>query len=324
MKDVRHTPVLAQEALELFEAGSDDVLLDCTLGLGGHAEAFLKVTEPNGRVVGIEADRETFEIAKSNLREYGSRVVYLEGNFANLREVLRLKDSANGGGIVESNIPSKFSYILFDLGYNSYQMDGGMPGLSFDGEAEPRMLYSERWRLPASYLNEVNALTERLGFYPDVPELLEYLDVNDLREIVRLYGEERYAGRIARSIKAAEIVTAKDLADAVAESVPSNYERRRIHPATRTFQALRLVVNRELESLEAALPQTLDLLREGGVLAVISFHSLEDRIVKRFIKSGGLEVMTKKPITVSEDELKRNPRARSAKLRAGVVRNTEI
>jgi len=174
--------------------------------------------------------------------------------------------------------------------------------------------------LPASQLQSVNYAQQRLGYEPDVSDLLRLLSEQEIEELIATYSEERMTGRIATALKREQPATAAALAMAVRDAVPGSYEQGRIHPATRTFQAFRMAVNRELEALTAALPQAQALLNPGGVLAVISFHSLEDRIVKQFMREAGrsdeIELLTKKPRTATEAELQQNPRSRSAKLRA--------
>lgn len=182
------------------------------------------------------------------------------------------------------------------------------------------MAYGALSKLPASQLQSLNWLESKLGVLPDVADVITHLSEEELSDLIRVYGEERYAGRIARALKRALPAAwrAKTLAQVIVDAVPARYEHGRIHPATRTFQALRLAVNRELEALSAALPQAVELLAPAGVLAVISFHSLEDRIVKNFFRDrkSMLETLTKKPITATAEEISQNPRSRSAKLRA--------
>lgn len=325
MSEQQHIPVLADEIIELFQPKSTDTLLDATLGLGGHTAAYLQASEPSGKVVGIDADAKSMQIARDNLAEFGTRVTYIEGNFANLKQICQqykkpdqskeFKNSLPGGGIVEKGIPSKFSHILFDLGFNSHQI-GGDSGLTFSSQTSMRMLYGDLGPLPQSSVQAINLLTQRLGTYPDVPELVEYLRAEELEEIIRLYGEERYARRIAVAIKERVPTTSHELFSVIVKVVPGGYEHGRINPATRTFQALRIAVNRELEVLASALPQAAELLSSEGKLAVISFHSLEDRIVKNFVRSSRtLTPVNKKPIVAGGEEIKKNPRSRSAKLR---------
>jgi 16S rRNA (cytosine1402-N4)-methyltransferase len=322
MEKTVHIPVLTQEILALFQPHTNDVLLDTTVGAGGHARAYLEATAPHGRVVGVDADLRALNLARDNLKEFGSRVTLLNAHFANLAE--GLNDSIKGGGIV----PPLFNHILFDLGVGSHQLADATRAFSFQVEAPLTMRYGLAKHLPPAGLVSLNQLEQRLGRYPDVTDLLKYLMTEELAEILRVYGEERYAKKIAYFLKEkhAQLKTARQLAAVVQEAVGRTYERGRIHPATRTFQALRLAVNRELESLIAALPQAFALAEADGIVAVISFHSLEDRIVKRFFreqsrKSQG-EILTKKPLRATSEETRKNPRARSAKLRAMQKRET--
>lgn len=311
--------------MHLLQPKPGDVLLDATVGQGGHAQAYLDATAPDGKVVGLDADAQALTQAKENLAKVGERVQFLNQNFASLThsinsgstpsQVEGLKDSLTGGGIV----PSRFSHILFDLGLGSHQLADKSRGFSFASHGPLVMAYGELKQLPLSQLQPLNWLEKKLGYPPDAADIIQFLSEGELSELIRHYGEERYASRIARALKRTPPLTsAQALAQVIAGAVPATYEHGRINSATRTFQALRLAVNRELEALQAALPQAVALLHPGGVLAVISFHSLEDRIVKNFFRDhkDALEILTIKPITATDEEISRNPRSRSAKLRA--------
>lgn len=321
-----HIPVLVEEVIALFDPQPGDSLLDATVGGGGHAAAYLDRTGPTGHVVGFDADERSLGYAADKLKPYGTAATLHHENFFNL------KDSFKGGGI----LPKEFTHVLFDLGFASHQLLDHARGFSFASATSLAMRYGEGDNLPAAQIAALNRVSKRLGYHPDVPDLLEALTAEELAQVLRAYGEERYARRVAAAIKETTPLpaTATALADVVRQAVPSQYERGRIHPATRTFQALRVAVNRELEALEQALPQALELLAETGKLAVISFHSLEDRIVKRWMRaeakgcicppvqpictcgrSPRVEIVTKKPVRASASELTQNPRARSAKLR---------
>ncbi len=310
-KPTIHTPVLVEKVLAHFQPNNGDYLLDATLGTGGHTKAFLDATAPNGKVVGFDADPSALKQAQKQLSEYGARVSYTNTNFANL------KNSFTGGGIVQK--PPMFSHILFDLGLGSHQLDDPKRGFSFQSQSSLDMHYGNLDNLPDSRFDFINKLTRRLGRYPEVSDLIEYLYEDQLADIIYVYGEERNSRRIARAIKqSSEPLTSPDaLAQTIAGASPRR--RSRINPATRTFQALRLAVNRELEALTDALPQALDLLKDNGFIAVISFHSLEDRIVKHYFrdqaKAERLHILTKKPERADDEEVKQNPRSRSAKLR---------
>lgn len=310
-KPTSHTPVLVEEILAHWQPNNGDYLLDATLGTGGHTKAFLEATAPGGKVVGLDADPHAIKQAQKQLSKYGTRVSYINANFANL------KNSIMGGGIVQN--PPMFSHILFDLGLGSHQLADPERGFSFQSQSSLNMRYGNMDNLPDSQFDFINKLTRRLNGYPEVSDLIKYLYEDQLADVIYIYGEERYSRRIARAIKqSSEPLTSPDtLARLIAAKVQRR--RSRIHPATRTFQALRLAVNRELEALTVALPQALDLLKDNGFIAVISFHSLEDRIVKHYFresaKAGRLDVITKKPQQAGEKEVKDNPRSKSAKLR---------
>lgn len=313
--------MLVGQIREHFQPKKGDILLDATLGMGGHAKMFLDAS-PDTRVIGIEADAKALESAKELLAEYGDRVRYILGTYARLEDLLQ-----------EVGIAS-VTHVLFDLGIGSHQLEDSSRGFSFAGGEGLSMRFGSFENLPPSSLDAVKALERRIGYPPDVEDLISHLSQRDLAFLIRTYGEERYASRIARGIQEAGATSAKELTEAIARVVPSVYRKGKIHPATRTFQALRLAVNRELESLEAALPQALKMLAPDGLLAVISFHSLEDRIVKQYFRreardcicpptqiecicghKAQLTLLTKKPIRPKEEEIMDNPRARSAKLR---------
>ncbi len=303
--------------MNVFSPTPASHLLDATVGHGGHTRAYLEGTSADSTAVGLDADREALKMAAENLAEFGNRVQLVCANFANM------KDSLLGGGILPhpptGGSPPLFHHILFDLGIGSHQLADPNRGFSFASGAELGMAYGELAALPPAKVAALNALQNHRGYLPDVSDILSGLTAADLAEVIRFYGEERYAERIARALKQSlPISSAKELAHLITDAVPGSYEHGRIHPATRTFQALRIATNRELEALEVALPQALDLLLPQGVLAVISFHSLEDRIVKNFVRQhkDALEILTKKPTRAGQAEIQRNPRSRSAKLRA--------
>ncbi len=282
-----HVPVLLEEVLSHLALKPNDDVIDATLGGGGHTSAILEATAPSGRVLGIEWDRRTLEETRKTLERYGSRAMLVHGNYRDIERFAR------------SYADPPVSAILFDLGYSSFQIDDPERGFSFRNGGPLDMRYDESNELTA--VDIVNAWTKE-----------------DLIRVLREYGEERAAGRIAEAIvqarKRKPIVSAEELASLVARTI--GRRGKKIHPATQTFQALRIAVNDELGNVEAALPAAVRLLKPGGRLAVISFHSLEDRIVKNFFnRSEELKALTKRPITAGEQELERNPRARSAKLR---------
>lgn len=288
---IGHAPVLSAEVLALLQPGPGGRYLDATVGLGGHAEAILRASEPTGSLLGIDRDGEALALAAERLAPFGGRVRLLQGRYEALAEL-----AGTEGG---------FDGILFDLGASSLQLDSAARGFSFGREGPLDMRMDRRGGDTAADL--VNRLTER-----------------ELADLIFRWGEERWSRRIARAIVEARrreaVRTTTALADIVARAIPRAAWPRHIHPATRTFQALRVAVNEELTGLASALEGAVDLLRAGGRIAAISFHSLEDRIVKqtwrRLEASGRGRILTKRPLTPGEAEIAANPRARSAKLRA--------
>jgi 16S rRNA (cytosine1402-N4)-methyltransferase len=301
-----HVPVLLNETLELLVTNPAGTYIDGTLGRGGHATEILKRLAPEGRLIGLDLDPEAIEETKEILKPYGERAIRIHGNFADMKELCK----SIGVTAVDG--------VLLDLGVSSPQLDVAERGFSFakDGPLDMRMDRTQG-RSAADLVNEDDEetlanLIFRLG------------EERDSRRIARAIVLERQHGRIERTPKLAEIVERA-----------KGGRRGPIHPATQTFQALRMAVNTELESLTAGLEAGLSMLREGGRMAVITFHSLEDRPVKEFFKrhtvkreslqQGGeklvydepaVRLLTKKPLTAASDEVKKNPRARSAKLRA--------
>jgi 16S rRNA (cytosine1402-N4)-methyltransferase len=275
--------------------------IDGTLGGGGHAAGILEKSSPAGRLLGIDADPTAIAISAKRLAGYGPRVTLVNASFARLAEIASQYSFCPADG------------ILLDLGLSSLQLASGERGFSFQLEGPLDMRFNPHQGEPAS-------------------ELVNGLPIIELADILHRYGEERQAQRIAQAIVTARPVhTTRQLAEVVARAVG---RRGKIHPATRTFQALRIAVNEELSALGQALPQAVELLPPQGRLVVISYHSLEDRLVKRFYRQESqdcicppevpvcrcdhratLEIVTKKPITPSEPELEANPRCRSAKLR---------
>lgn len=296
-----HYPVMLKEAVEILSPADGLEYLDCTFGGGGHTRAILE--SANCRLTAIDRDPAAISRAEEVKKEFPDRFKFVSANFS---EICNLQ--TDGG----------YAGIFFDFGVSSFQLDQSERGFSFmrDGALDMRMNPS------AGY----TAL-----------ELIESLSEYELGKILREYGEEPRFMKIARAVKAAAdaraISTTRDLAEVVAKAAPAS-PREKIHPATRTFQALRIAVNDELGEIERALPAAFELLAKGGVLAAISFHSLEDRIVKKFFKKvAGLPqdrfdhsfvqdrvklatLITRKPILPSDAEISENPRSRSAKLRA--------
>ena len=298
-----HTSVLLDEAIENLAVQPGGRYIDGTVGAGGHSLAILRESEPGGLLLALDADPHAIEFARGSLSDYTDSVQFANTNF---RE---LKRAANKYNFVPVH------GVLLDLGLSSMQLAASGRGFSFQTEAPLDMRFSEKQTLTASDI--VNTYAEA-----------------DLANVIWELGEERLSRRIAKSIvRARPIRTTTELANVVAHAAPPG--RSRIHPATKTFQALRIAVNDELAALTTALEQARDVLGVGGRLVVISFHSLEDRIVKQFFQreskdcicppeqpacncghKATLRILTKRPVTPSTAEIERNPRSRSAKLRA--------
>lgn len=287
-----HVPVLLHEIITSLNIREGMRVIDGTINGGGHAGAILERIGEKGTLVGIDWDGDLLEVAKKKFAD-AKNVILVHGNYADIPSIL-----------AKRNLP-KADAMLVDLGFSSAQLVSSGRGFSFDTEnAEPLLMTYDASRPPA---------------YELLPKLAE----REIASILREFGEERFAGRIASSIYRRErndpIATNFELRDAVLEAVPKGYERGRIHPATRTFQAIRIYANDELENLKMLLERMPEALRPGGRLAVISFHSLEDRIVKtgfREMERRGVgRAVTKKPVTAAAAEIEGNPRSRSAKLR---------
>ncbi len=298
-----HIPVLLQEVLEVLDPRPGRAYIDATLGGGGHAEAILQASSPDGRLLGLDADPRAIQRVRERLAPFGDRAVLVQANFRHLATIARAQGFSQVDG------------ILFDLGVSSYHFDEADQGFSFRHEGPLDM------RLDPTH-------------GPSAADIVNTLDADDLADILYRYGEERRSRRIARAIVAHRpITTTTQLAEIVVRAI-GRRPGARLHPATRTFQALRIYVNDELGALEAALPQALELLKPGGVLAVITFHSLEDRIVKHFLRQESrdcicpphtpvctcghraqVQLIHRKGLVPSPDEISRNPRSRSARLR---------
>jgi cell division protein FtsA len=297
-----HVPVLVDEVITALHPRRGGHFVDCTVGLGGHAAAILERIPPSGRLLGIDADPEAIKISKDKLSDYGEAVTLVNDNFINLEAICKRYRLHPVDG------------ILFDLGVSSLQLDTAERGFSFHLDAHLDMRFNPEQGLAASDI--VNRFSEQ-----------------ELAKLIERYGEERHSRRIARHIvQNRPIATTTELAQLVEQAVAG--KRARIHPATRTFMALRIAVNSELQNLELALKQTLNLLRPGGRLAVISYHSLEDRIVKQFMRDAAssclcppgtvicrcghvptLKLVSRKVIKPTSLETESNPRSRSARLR---------
>lgn len=289
-----HIPVLQKEVLEYLDPKPNENFIDGTIGEAGHTLAILEKNKSEGKVLGIEWDVKLYEnLLQSNIK----RLVLVNDSYLNLREIVERKKFKPVSG------------ILLDLGMSSWHLEKSERGFSFSRNEKLDMRY-----------NFDNPLTAEkiLNFWPEAK----------IERILREFGEEKFAkrivGNIAKERKNKLIQTTFQLAEIIKRAVPKNYEKGRIQPSTRTFQALRVAVNNELSNLEKTLPQVLEILEPGGRLVIISFHSLEDRIVKNFLREasqkGLLKILTKKPIRSSFEEIGINPRSRSAKLRA-VLKN---
>jgi 16S rRNA (cytosine1402-N4)-methyltransferase len=303
-----HVPVMVDEVLSFLQPQSGQTVIDCTVGGGGHALEIVKRILPNGKLIGIDQDDAALSASRDVLKQYAGNVILEKGNFAELEEIARRLGIQSADGVV------------FDLGVSSHQLEAADRGFSFrrDAPLDMRMDPSQ----PVTARELVNSLPERR-----------------LAEIIREFGEERWAKRIAKFIvdrrSRKRIETTRELADIVRAAIPEGARSEHVHPATRTFQALRIAVNRELEVLAAGLDQAIRLMGKGARICVLSYHSLEDRIVKNtFSRHAGkcvcppglpvcvcgaqkvVSILTRRPVTPSENEIRRNPRARSAKLRA--------
>jgi len=308
--ELQHVPVMADEVVELLAPTAGSRHVDATLGGGGHAQRILDACDPDGRLLGLDADGAAIARVRAALgTRYGDRLRLRQANFRELAEVAPEEgfDPIDG--------------CLFDLGLSSFQLGDTERGFGFRAGGPLDMRFDP-------------------SHGPSAADLVNGLDADELTALFRTYGEEPFAGRIARAIvearRAARIETAEEFAGIVARVAPSRAPgRRRVHPATRVFQALRIAVNEELDALQAGLAAAVDLLRPGGRLVVLSYHSLEDRIVKRFLqaerrgctcapeapvcvcgRAPRLRLLAPKGLVPSAAEIDANPRARSARLRA--------
>jgi 16S rRNA (cytosine1402-N4)-methyltransferase len=295
MEVSRHIPVMAKEVLSWLAREGRRVYLDCTVGYSGHAEKLLEASGSDSRLIGLDRDVAAIAASRERLARFGDRVLLIHGHFMDMKQHL----AANGIDQVDG--------ILFDLGVSSTQLEEPARGFSFqvEGPLDMRMDQSKG-----------GTAADLINRWPEA----------QLADTIFQFGEERFSRRIARAIVHARerypLSTTKELVSVIEGAVPANYRHGRIHCATRTFQAFRIAVNQELDCLEPALRDAVDVLSPGGRLCVISFHSLEDRIAKHTFRalSGkdnpSLTVLTKRPQVPTREESERNPRSRSAKLRA--------
>jgi len=317
---VAHIPVLLNEVLEYFDPKPGDNFIDCTVGEGGHALAILKMTAPIGRVLGIDRDEEMIERLRENAERLAvsDRLILEQGNFAQVCEIAGKHGFSSVHG------------VLFDFGISSWQLEESGAGFSFQG-IEPLDMRFDRTGNTETASTIVNSWPEEA-----------------IRRVIWEFGEEKYARLIAKGIvdarKKHRVETTDQLVGIISKAIPRGRRERKINPATRTFQALRIAVNNELENVEKGIRAAISLLSLGGRVAAISFHSLEDRRVKNIFKSasaksmadkpavapamadrgGSLKILTKKPIRPTPQELEENPRARSAKLRVAERVNHEL
>lgn len=285
MTEEKHIPVLLSEVLEGLDLKKNSIVVDATIDGGGHARAILETLGPEGKLIGLDWDSSMIEKLRN---EFGSdaRVRLFHLNFSKLEKVAR---------------PRKPDAILFDLGLSSLQLLASGRGFSFKADTGLEMTFD---------LNQT----------PNAEEFISNAGVNELEEVIWKYGEERFAGRIARAIteyrRKKRISSAKELSEIISKAVP---RRGKIHPATKTFQALRIYLNHEFENIQCGLAGAWKVIKPSGRIAVIAYHSLEDRIVKKFFKEkvmrGEGMLINKKVIVPSRDEITQNPRSRSAKLR---------
>lgn len=290
--DFVHKPVLLSEVLRFLNPRPGEIFVDATVGGGGHAYALLKNLQPGGFLIGLDRDEEAIHAASLKLKPFGGNFKLFQANFSSLPSILEEEGLKGVDG------------LLFDLGVSSYHLENVARGFTYQADAPLDMRMDRRQELTAA---------EIVNTWPE----------EELARILKEYGEERWAARIARFIvKAREkkpIRSTLELVDIVKAAIPARFRRTGPHPAKRTFQALRIAVNDELGELQRTLAELERLLNPGGRIVVISFHSLEDRIVKQTFKelSGKLlEILTPKPVVPSLEEIECNPRARSAKLRA--------
>ncbi len=277
-----HIPVMLNEVLEFLSVEPEGIYIDATLGEGGHSEAIL---QKGGKIIGIEQDEEILNLAKTRLNKYKEKVIFVHDNFKNIREILW-------------GLTPKVDGILYDLGLSSFHFEAKTRGFSFRYDADLDMRLDLRNKIKAN-------------------DLVNFLSAKELTQIILKYGEEYRANKIAQAIvKNRPFTTTFELIKVI-EPIIRGYKR--IHPATKVFQALRIAVNHELEVLDESLDEAISLLKDEGRLLIISYHSLEDRLVKhkfrKWATEGLAKIITKKPIRPTLQEIKDNPRARSAKLR---------
>jgi len=292
MEPVIHHPVMLNEVLEYLRPASGMTVIDCTVGTAGHSLALMERIMPAGRLIGIDRDEESLRIAGQRLEAYSGSFDLAYSNFYDIDKVAASFGVAGAGA------------ILMDLGISSYQLSNPQRGFSFQNDGPLDMRLDRN-----SYISAY--------------DLVNNLNEEEISSLLRNFGQERWHNRIAsllvRERQKSPISTTRQLSDIVLRAIPGRFRHQRLHPATRTFQAVRIAVNRELEVLGSAVNKAVDLLERGGRLCVISFHSLEDRTIKLVFRelasAGKIDIITHKPLTPTTCEIKDNPPSRSAKLR---------
>ncbi len=292
-----HAPVMVHEVIDYLKLVPGQVIVDATMGNGGHSLEILKRITPGGRLIGLDRDEDSLAICRQRLSEFKDSCEFVHANFSDLDQVLEKLGVSNIDGIV------------FDLGISTYQLKDAQRGFSFQEEGPLDMRLDK-----SSYISAY--------------DLVNNLNENEISNLLWNFGQERWHNRIAGLLVEARrnqpISTTKQLATLVMRAIPHRYRKSyyRIHPATRTFQAIRIAVNRELEILESAIKKAIAILNKQARICVISFHSLEDRIIKhtfRALKTDGIiDIITAKPLTPTVSEIERNPSSRSSKLRVGM------
>jgi len=294
-----HIPVLLKEVLEFLDLKPGKFIIDGTVDGGGHSKEIIKKISPDGMLLGCDLDKEMVELAEKNLKELAERqkvkLILVHCNYSKIPDVLKDKKIGKADG------------LLLDLGFSSEHLEKSGRGFSFLKDEPLIMTYDDSFLSARDFLNQAS--------------------FEEIKRVLKEYGEERYAGLIAKKIiekrKIKKINTTQDLVEIIKEAVPLSYLYKRIHPATKTFQALRIYLNQELENLKKILERLQDILKPNGRIVIISFHSLEDRIVKNFFKKMSenkqLKILTKKPVVPTKEEIQKNSKSRSAKLRSGII-----
>ena len=315
----RHVPVLLGEVLEALNLAPGKNVIDCTLGDAGHSEEILKVTGPDGKLLGIDADAESILRAKKFLYEFGDRVVFERNNFEYLQDIVKEQNFQPVDG------------ILMDFGWSSPQFEQRGRGFSFAKIDEPLDMRYDTYLKCVHTADDPPLGIDGKPLYGKctAAEHVNMKSTEELEEVFKKYGEEKLSKEIATAIvekrEGFALETVGDLVDVILDVYRKKLKTEKevpwiggIHPATKVFQALRMSVNDELGVIERVLPQAIDVLESGGRLVVITFHSIEDRIVKHYFKSQDkktINIITKKPIIATDQEIEKNPRSRSAKLR---------